>query len=189
MKKSISQAQLENGLYEQIVSHLERESELKGLEAADEMQKNTVAQQATQQNSGKLKPHCHHCKKPGHYRKPGRQLKREKDQVRKSTKSADNSNKNNGNVQTSSSCNNRASTNTNVNNTNIQKDRSRRPVYPPSETCGKTNHSTEKCYFGANAAKRPPPRSRRLEGQNHVQQRNAQSNSDGNAQAAAQTLK
>ena len=33
----------------------------------------------------------------------------------------------------------------------------------------------------------PPPQNRRPEGQNQVQQRKAQSNSDGNAQAAAQT--
>ena len=28
--------------------------------------------------------------------------------------------------------------------------------YPACETCGKTNHSTGKCYFGAKAAHRPP---------------------------------
>ena len=33
LKKSINQARLENGTYEQIVSHLERELELNGLEA------------------------------------------------------------------------------------------------------------------------------------------------------------
>ena len=36
-KKSINQAHLENGTYKQIVSHLERELELNGLEAPDEM--------------------------------------------------------------------------------------------------------------------------------------------------------
>ena len=35
LKKSINQAHLENGTYEQIVSHLERELELNGLEAPD----------------------------------------------------------------------------------------------------------------------------------------------------------
>ena len=59
---------------------------------------------------------------------------------------------------------------------------------PPSETCGRTNHSTEKCYLGANAANRPLPRNKRPEGQNQVQQRNAQSTSDGNVRAAAQNL-
>ena len=80
LKKTINQAHLENGTYEQIVSHLERELELNGLEAPDEMQLNAVMQQDTQQNTGKPKPTCHHCKKPGHYRNQCRQLKREKDQ-------------------------------------------------------------------------------------------------------------
>ena len=35
LKKSINQAHLENGRYEQIVTHLERELELNGLEAPD----------------------------------------------------------------------------------------------------------------------------------------------------------
>ena len=39
LKKSINQVHLENGTYEQIVSHLERELELNGLEAPHEMQK------------------------------------------------------------------------------------------------------------------------------------------------------
>ena len=68
LKKSINQAHLENGTYEQIVSHLETELELNGLEAPDEIQLNTVKQQDTQQNSEKPKPTCHHCKKPSHYR-------------------------------------------------------------------------------------------------------------------------
>ena len=67
LKKSINEAHLENGTYEQIVSHLERELELNGLEAPDQMRINTVTQQAPQQNSNKPRPTCHHCKKPGHY--------------------------------------------------------------------------------------------------------------------------
>ena len=68
LKKPINQAHLENGTYEQIVSHLERELELNGLEAPDEMPLNTVTQQAPQQNSDKPKPTCYHCKKSGHYK-------------------------------------------------------------------------------------------------------------------------
>ena len=68
LKKSINQAHLENGTYEQIVSRLERELELNGLEASDEMPINTVTQQAPPQNPNKPRPTCHHCKKPGHYR-------------------------------------------------------------------------------------------------------------------------
>ena len=42
LKKSINQARLENGTYEQIVIHLERELELNSLEYLDEIQMNTV---------------------------------------------------------------------------------------------------------------------------------------------------
>ena len=62
LKKSNSQAHLENGTYEQIVSHLERELELNGLEPPDEMTINTVMQQAPQKNPEKPKPTCHHSK-------------------------------------------------------------------------------------------------------------------------------
>ena len=80
LKKSINQAHLENGTYEQIVSHLETDLELKGLEAPDEMTINTVTQEAPQQNSDKPKPMCHHCIKPSHCQNQYRQLKGEKDQ-------------------------------------------------------------------------------------------------------------
>ena len=43
LKKSINQAHLENGTYEQIVTHLERELELNGLEAPDELPINNVS--------------------------------------------------------------------------------------------------------------------------------------------------
>ena len=41
-KKSTNQAHLENGTYEQIVTHLEKELELNSLEPLDETQMNTV---------------------------------------------------------------------------------------------------------------------------------------------------
>ena len=185
VKKSIDQAHLENGTYEQIVSHLERELELNGLEAPDEMPINTVTQQAPQQNPNKPGPTCRHCKKPGHYQNQCRQLKREKDQTRNNTTSANN---NNGSAQRNSNPNNKVANNTKGNNINNQRDRRTRPVCPPCDTCGRTNHSTEKCYLGANAANRPPLRNRRLEGQNQGQQNNTQSNSASNVQAAAQAL-
>ena len=59
-------------------------------------------------------------------------------------------------------------------------------VYPTCETCGKTNHSTKKCYYGTNAANGPPPRHRRSERKNQAQQRANESNSNENTQAAAQ---
>ena len=52
----------------------------------------------------------------------------------------------------------------------------------------KTNHSTEKCYFGANAASRLPPRQRRPERQNQLQETANQSDSNEAPQAAAQKL-
>ena len=188
LKKSINQAHLENGTFEQIVSHLERELELNGLEAPDEMQLITVMQQDTQQNSEKPKPTCHHCKKPGHYRNQCRQLKREKDQVQNNTCSAANNKNNNGSAQINSNPNPKAPVGNKANNTNNPRDRKPRTVFPPCETCGRTNHSTERCYLGADAANRPPPRNRRPEGQNQAQQRNTQNNSDDNVQAAAQPL-
>ena len=185
LKQLITQAHLENDTYEQIVSHLERELELNGLEASDEMPINTVTQQAPQQNSNKSRPTCHYCKKPGRYQNQCRQLKREEDQTRNNTNSAKNKN---GSAQTNSNPNNKVANNTKANNINNQRDRRSRPVFPPCETCGRTNHSTEKCYLGANAANRPPPRNRRPEGQNQVQPRNAQCNLDGSVHAAAETL-
>ena len=146
---------------------------------------NIVTQQPPQQNADKPKPTCHLCKKSGHYQNQCRQIKREKDQTRENTNSA---NSNNGSAQTNSNPNSKVSNNTKANNTNNPRDRRSRPVFPPCETCRGTNHSTEKCYLGANAANRPAPRNRRPEGQNQVQQRNAQSNSDSNVQAAARTL-
>ena len=95
LKKLFNKAHLENGNYEQIVSHLERELELNGLEAPDEIQINTVTQQSAQKNSEKPKPTCHHCKRPDHYRNQCRQLKREKNQARNNTNDADKSNNNN----------------------------------------------------------------------------------------------
>ena len=75
LKKLINQAHLENGTYEQIVRHLERELELNGLEATDELQINTVSQQPKNTNADGPKPTSHHCKKPGHYRNQCRLLK------------------------------------------------------------------------------------------------------------------
>ena len=99
--------------------------ELNGLVAPDEMPINTVTQQAPQQNIDQAKPTCHHCKKPGHYQNQCRQLKREKEQTRNNTKSA---NKNNGSAQIKSNPNNKTANNTKANNINNQRDRRSRPV-------------------------------------------------------------
>ena len=115
LKKSNNQAPLENGTYEQIVSHLQIELELNGLEAPDELQVNTVTQQATQQKREEPKPTCHHSKKPGHYRNQCHQLEREKDEAQNITNSAGSINNNNGG-QTNSNSDNETSNKTNTNN-------------------------------------------------------------------------
>ena len=79
LKKLINQAHLENGTYEQIVTHLERELELNGLEAPDELQRNTVGHNTA--NPDGTKPTCHYCKKPGYYRNQCRLLKKQRDQT------------------------------------------------------------------------------------------------------------
>ena len=66
-KKSIKQAHLENGMYEQIVTHLAKEFELNGLESIDELQMNIVSHYALNAKADRTKPTCHHCKKPGEY--------------------------------------------------------------------------------------------------------------------------
>ena len=58
LKKSIKQAYLENGTYEQIVTHLEKELELNSLEYPDETQTNTVTHkqqiEGNQDNAGTI---------------------------------------------------------------------------------------------------------------------------------------
>ena len=93
----------------------------------------------------------------------------------------------NSDANTSNSTNNVNNNNNNNKNSN-RAERKPKTVYPPCETCRKTNHSTDKCYFGDNAANRPPPRHRRPERQNHVPERANQSDANEAPQAAAQNL-
>ena len=133
LKKSENQAHLENGTYEQIVTHLERELELNSLENPDETQMNTVTHK--QQIEG----------------------------------NPDNAGNINGD--------------TNDSNPNKHKiGRNSRTLYPPCETCGKTNHSTERCYVGGNAANRPLP------WKNKPQEQDAHDTITGCVQATAQHL-
>ena len=155
LKKSLNQAHLENGTYEQIVTHLQRELELNGLEAPDELPINNVSQQP--------KPTCHHCKKPVHYRNQCRLLKKQRERTEISR-----NNPGNKNCEANTSNPNSNISNNNNNKNSKRAERKPKTVYPPCETCGKTNHSTEKCYFGANAANRPPPLHRRPERQNQL---------------------
>ena len=137
LKKSINQVHLEKGTFEQIVSGLERELELNGLEAPDELQIKTVTRQATNQYQEKPKPTYHHCEKPVHYQKLCRQLKREIDQAQNNMNNGDKNN-NYSTGQTNSNSNNKIPKNTNANTTINKKDRRLGPIYPPCETCSKT---------------------------------------------------
>ena len=123
-----------SGSYEQIVSHLEKELELNGLEAPDELQINTVTQHATQQNPEKPKPIFHHCKKPGDYRNQCCQLKREKEKAQNNKKGAGNNDNNKNGGQTHFNSNNKITDKANPNDTNDRNDRKSTPVYPPCET-------------------------------------------------------
>ena len=111
--------------------------------------------------------------------------------MKKQREQTENSQNNPGNK---SSDTNTSNPNGNVNNPNDgnrnsnRAERKPKTVYPLCETWGKTNHSTERCYHGANAANRPPPRQRRPEKTNQVQERAIQIDSNENNQAVAQNL-
>ena len=136
----------------------------------DELQIKTVSQNTVNANADRTKPMCHYCKKPGHYENQCRLLKKQREQT-------DDNQNNPGNKNSDANISN---PNGNVNNPNNKNRNSNRAetkpktVYPPCETCGKTNLSTERCYRGTNAANRPPPRQRRPERQNQVQKRASQ---------------
>ena len=57
-----------------------------------------------------------------------------------------------------------------------------RTVYSPCGTSGKTNHSTDRCYFGANAANKLPLRNQKP---SHVLQKDTQHSTNESVQAAA----
>ena len=65
---------------------------------------------------------------------------------------------------------------------NHQIDKKSRTLYPPCETCGKMNHSTERSYVGANAANRPLP------WKNKPQEQDAHDSITGCVRATAQHL-
>ena len=52
--------------YEQMVTHLEQEFELNGLDFPNQLQKNVVSPYATNTNAERPKRTCHHCKKNKH---------------------------------------------------------------------------------------------------------------------------
>ena len=143
-----------------------------------------MSQNSKNTNPDRPKLTCHHCKKPGHYRNQCRLLKKQREQTENNQNIPGNKNNDANYSSPNSYVNNIYNNNKNSN----KAERKPKTVYPPCETCGKTNHSREKCYFGVNAADRPPPRHRRPEGQNQVSERVNQSDSNDVPQAAAQNL-
>ena len=67
LKKSIKHAHLENGKFEQIVTHPEKELELNDLETPDELKMNTVSHNTQNPNADRRKRTCHLCNKPRNY--------------------------------------------------------------------------------------------------------------------------
>ena len=181
--KSINQAHLENGTFEQIVTHLEMEVELNGLVAPDELHKNGVSQHATNTNTDRPKLTCHQCEKPSNLKNQCRSLKKQREQAERAEDIPGNKN-----TRVNDS-------NPNINDNNIKNrknnknsdraERKLKTVYPLCHTCGNANQCTENWYF---VAHRPPPGHRGLEGQNRVQERANQNDSNETTQAAAQSL-
>ena len=126
LKRSVNMARLENATYEEIITHLERELELNGLEEGDDIHVPTMstAPTATRPGTGLLssgidpKITCNYCKKTGHVKDDCRKLKRKKEQKR------------NGGQDT-------------------------KKEYPKCPTCDKTNHPAERCWKGAGAHLKP----------------------------------
>ena len=86
LKRSLNLAYLENGTYDQIVAHLERELELSGSENDGELTIPTMTatppndkQQITEQP----RVVCHYCKKPGHVIRDCRKRMRKEQEQRK----------------------------------------------------------------------------------------------------------
>ena len=74
LKRSVNMARLENATYEEIVTQLERELELNGLEEGDDIPVPTMSTAPTTKRPGTgllssgIDPNvtCNYCKKPGH---------------------------------------------------------------------------------------------------------------------------
>ena len=127
LKRSLNLAYRENGTYDQMVAHLERELELSGLENGGELTIPTmiaIPPNENQQNTEQTKIVCHYCKKPGHVVRYCRK------RIRKEQKQRNDPFIQNMKPSTSKS-------------------------FAPCPHCQRTNHPPEQCWNGPNAANRP----------------------------------
>ena len=141
---------------------------------------------ATTTNADRPQSNSHRCKKPGHYRNQCRLLKRQKE-LFENTQNLPGS-KNSAAKKSIPNNNTNQNDNNNYYKNSKRAERKQKTVDPSCETCGKTNHSTQKCYYGANVTNRPPLRHKRPKRQNQVQKRAKQNDSNESTQAAAQNL-
>ena len=135
LKKLVNQVHLKNGTCEQIVSHLETELELNGMDAPDKLQINTVTQQTTQKipkNPNQLVTTAKSLVTTETSAVKSNQMKTQP----KTTQivSAITAKKRG---QTNSNSNKMIPNNTNANKANKRIDRKPRPIYAPCEICGK----------------------------------------------------
>ena len=137
LEKSIIQAHLENGTYEQIVTHLEKEPELNVLEAPDELQINTVSHNTANASADRPKPTCHHCKNPGHYINQCRLLKKQREQTENSQNNPGNKNSDANTSNPNSNVNNHDN---NKNKNNNRAEKKPKIVYLPCEWQEKPFH-------------------------------------------------
>ena len=127
LKRSLNLAYIENGTYDQIVAHLDKEIELRGLQNDGELTIPTMTAlppNDNQQNTQQAKIICHYCKKPGHVIRDCRKSMGKEQEQRNDPS--------NQNTKPSTS-----------------KSFAQCPQFQ------RTNHPLEKCWSGPNAANRP----------------------------------
>ena len=92
LKRSVNMARLENGSYDEIVAHLERELELNALEEPDDLPMATMTSSTTKPktplSTGQLSDiTCNYCKEKGHMVKDREKLKKKKEKEAQQGKS------------------------------------------------------------------------------------------------------
>ena len=135
LKKSINQAYLENGTYDQIVKHLEREMELNGLEADETSVKTQMTVTKKEQNTEKpTKKQNEKSKAQTPKTVPNKTLKNDQCRYCKET----------GHMM--ADCPKLAK------RRKLEED----PDAEKCQNCNTPGHEEENCYFGANMDNRPP---------------------------------